>query len=624
MACSAAGLFGYFVMSTRSVSRADFWSPSSTCELAMLSSASDALAFILDTTAPATVVTVNVLHTTVLAPQVTGTVTLPDTETLSVVVNGVTYTVDSATPVVLDKGASTWSLQLPTLAVNTTYSVTATVADAAGNVTSDATSGELVIDQIAPTVTGFSATSSDGTYRSGDPVNLIATLSEAVKAGSTITVTLDTGDQVDLVAAADGGTLSGVYTVGQFDVSRDLNVTSYLLGAGAAAPTDLAGNVMTTTTLPTGANGLAGNKALVVNGNVNVSFASNAVVVTEGNTGTTPMSFTVNLDKAAVGNEVLSWSVVSSGANAATASDFSGLLTGTLAFAAGETSRVITLSVNGDTQIEATETFQLVLAAAPSSGLLVTDSTATGTITTNEAALSLSNNNNNQTVAAAQPWVLGNNGNDTLNASARTASVVLDGGTGNDTLTGGSGSDQLLGGAGADSLVGGAGSDFLSGGVGADRLTGGTGSDSFVFAAGDSGQTNNTTTGFDVISDFAKGVRGTGDLIDFSAVLAIGGSATTADATHASVNVTTGVATFAANSGTSLADALADIAGSLTAATDSAGEFAFFRVNNAGNYYLFISDGVAGVGANDVVVQLTGITTVTTIDLSYGNLSLTA
>jgi len=289
----------------------------------------------------------------------------------------------------------------------------------------------------------------------------------------------------------------------------------------------------------------------------------------------------------------------------------------------GETSRVITLNVNGDTQIEATETFQLVLAATPSTGLLVTGSAATGTITTNEVVLSLSNNNNNQTVTAAQPWVLGNNGNDTLNASARTASVVLDGGTGNDTLTGGSGSDQLLGGAGADSLVGGAGADFLAGGAGADRLTGGTGSDSFVFTSGDSGQNNNTTTGFDVITDFAKGARGTGDLIDFSVLLSVGGSATAADATHASINGTTGVATFAANSGTSLADALADVTGSMTAAADSAGEFAFFRVNNAGNYYLFISDGVAGVGANDVVVQLTGITSIAGIDLSYGNLSVT-
>ena len=603
-----------------------------TDEAGNVSAASDAFAFILDTTPPATVVTVNVLYTTVLAPQITGTVTLPDTETLSVVVNGVTYTVDSATPVVIDKGASTWSLQLPTLAVNTTYSVTATVADAAGNVTNDATSSELVIDQIAPTVTGFSATSNDGTYRSGDPVNLTATVSEAVKSGSTIKVTLDTGDQVDLVAAADGTTLSGVYTVGQFDISRDLNVTGYLLGSGATVPTDLAGNVMASTTLPIGANSLAGNKALVVNGNVNVAFASTstAVAITEGGTGTTsaltptPMVFTVNLDKAAVGGEVLGWSVVSSGVNAATASDFSGATTGTVTFAAGETSSTITLNVNGDTQIEATETFQLVLAATPSTGLLVTDSAATGTITTNEAALSLNNNNNNQTVAAAQPWVLGNNGNDSLNASARTASVVLDGGTGNDTLTGGSGSDQLLGGSGADSLVGGAGNDFLSGGVGADRLTGGTGSDSFVFAAGDSGQNNNTTTGFDVISDFAKGARGTGDLIDFSAVLSVGGSATAADATHASINVSTGVATFAANSGTNLADALADVAGSLTAAADSVGEFAFFRVNNGGAYYLFVSDGVAGVGANDVVVQLTGITTVTAIDLSYGNLSITA
>ena len=36
-----------------------------------------------------------------------------------------------------------------------------------------------------------------------------------------------------------------------------------------------------------------------------------------------------------------------------------------------------------------------------------------------------------------------------------------------------------------------------------------------------------------------------------------------------------------------------------------------------------ISDGVAGVGANDVVAQLTGITSVSGVDLTGGNLTIT-
>ena len=69
-------------------------------------------------------------------------------------------------------------------------------------------------------------------------------------------------------------------------------------------------------------------------------------------------------------------------------------------------------------------------------------------------------------------------------------------------------------------------------------------------------------------------------------------------------------------------DALGDIATRFTAATNSAGEFAFFRVNGAGNHHLFISDGVAGVTANDVVVQLVGVTAIGGIDISGGNLTI--
>jgi hypothetical protein len=67
-----------------------------------------------------------------------------------------------------------------------------------------------------------------------------------------------------------------------------------------------------------------------------------------------------------------------------------------------------------------------------------------------------------------------------------------------------------------------------------------------------------------------------------------------------------------------LTDTLADITSWFTFATDTAGEFALFTVNNTGNYYSFISDGTTGVTANDVVIQLTGVTSITSIDLTGG------
>jgi Ca2+-binding RTX toxin-like protein len=189
---------------------------------------------------------------------------------------------------------------------------------------------------------------------------------------------------------------------------------------------------------------------------------------------------------------------------------------------------------------------------------------------------------------------------------------------GNDTLIGTSGTDNLDGLAGNDVIDGLGGNDTIRGGAGADRFTGGTGSDTFVFAPGDSGQ----TSGFDVITDYTKGSTSVGDLIDFFGNLTLGGNADAAATTQASINQTTGVATFAAGSGTTLSDALADIAARFTAANDAAGESAFFKLNNTGNFHMFISDGIAGVTANDVVIEMFNLTSITSINITSGNMTI--
>jgi uncharacterized repeat protein (TIGR02059 family) len=111
-----------------------------------------------------------------------------------------------------------------------------------------------------PVVTSFSSTKADGTYGIGTTINITATISEDVAVGASITVTLDTGDTVVLTRAT-GTTLTGTYTVSAGDNSADLTVSSYVL---TSAPTDASGNAMTSTSLPTGANNIAGAQAIVV------------------------------------------------------------------------------------------------------------------------------------------------------------------------------------------------------------------------------------------------------------------------------------------------------------------------------------------------------------------------
>jgi Ca2+-binding RTX toxin-like protein len=179
--------------------------------------------------------------------------------------------------------------------------------------------------------------------------------------------------------------------------------------------------------------------------------------------------------------------------------------------------------------------------------------------------------------------------------------------------------DTITGNTAANTLSGLGGADRLSGGIGKDVLTGGAGSDSFVFASGDSGQTSTT---LDRVSDYAKGAVGVGDEFDFTSVLSIGGTPAGATTTQASINASTGVASFLAGSGTTLADALNDITTSMTTGGNAVGEFAFFEINGTGDNYLFISDGVAGVTANDELVRLTAVTSITSISIDAGDVTI--
>lgn len=102
--------------------------------------------------------------------------------------------------------------------------------------------------------------------------------------------------------------------------------------------------------------------------------------ITEGNTGSAVASFVVRLSGSSSQPVSVSYSSV---ASTATASDFTEA-SGTLTFAPGETSKVIGVSVRGDTDFEPDETFRVVLSNATGATLGVAE--ATGTILNDDAA----------------------------------------------------------------------------------------------------------------------------------------------------------------------------------------------------------------------------------------------
>ena len=134
------------------------------------------------------------------------------------------------------------------------------LTDVAGNTfdPAPATTDDLIIDTVAPTVVSVTSTTSDGSYQAGDEINITVTTSEAGR-NERISITLETGTtdrNVTLTRAADDPEFVGTYRVQAIDTSARLTAISI-----AATPrlTDRAGNRMTDFTIPPGQNFAANN-----------------------------------------------------------------------------------------------------------------------------------------------------------------------------------------------------------------------------------------------------------------------------------------------------------------------------------------------------------------------------
>ncbi|MBU6230482.1 MAG: hypothetical protein KGQ93_12415 [Cyanobacteria bacterium REEB459] len=287
----------------------------------------------------------------------------------------------------------------------------------------------------------------------------------------------------------------------------------------------------------------------ILNDDTSFSIAPTNAIETEGNSGTKAFTFTVTRSGNTTGVADVGWAVTGSGTNPANASDFAGgvLPTGTLSFAANETTKVITVNVQGDTTVEPHEDFTVAL-SGPTNGATLTTATATGAIVdddlqrvwisfnsdgfTSESPASVGNskfvlNRTGPTGGSLQVnfTLTGTAVNGVDYASIPTTATFLAGsstveiplvaiddlvveesetafltllsgstyGLGGSTFSsisisdndwnGTTGNDNYQGDAGNNALNGGAGNDALNGGAGKDILTGGSGNDQFIFTA---------------------------------------------------------------------------------------------------------------------------------------------
>jgi RTX calcium-binding nonapeptide repeat (4 copies)/Calx-beta domain/Cysteine-rich secretory protein family len=293
-----------------------------------------------------------------------------------------------------------------------------------------------------------------------------------------------------------------------------------------------------------------------------VSIAGSSAAVVEGNAGTQVLTFTVSLNMALGASQSVQYTVAGFGVNAANAADFEGSVSGSVVFAAGETSKTITVNVVGDTVSEAHETFNITL-SNPTGAVVIGTASAAMTITNDDVPPSTINGTKKANVlngTDGQNIINGLAGNDTITGFG--ANDTIDGGTGADTavyrgasgdytstydavtgkftISGGSdgvdtvsnvesfrfsdgtlSSNQMRGLAqdisgtkkanvlngsiGKDNINGLGGNDTLNAGVGDDRLNGGVGND--VLTGGDGADTflfTDATFGLDRITDFTE------------------------------------------------------------------------------------------------------------------------
>lgn len=196
---------------------------------------------------------------------------------------------------------------------------------------------------------------------------------------SQVDVTVSTGDG-SAVAGADylDGIGHLVFLPGQ--VSQ--NVTVAVIGDLVTEPDETFTVTLSNPVNATIDNGVG--TATIVNDDPAPTININGVTVTEGNSGTTPATFTVTLSNPSAAPVSVQFSTADGTANAG--SDYAATA-GTINFAPGETTKSITVLVNGDVLSELDETFTVTLANSTNAAIGV--ATATGTIV-NDDAVSIS------------------------------------------------------------------------------------------------------------------------------------------------------------------------------------------------------------------------------------------
>ena len=199
-------------------------------------------------------------------------------------------------------------------------------------------------------------------------------------------------------------TVTGLPTVGTL---QRYDGTALAVG-DTLTPDQLAAVIYTP---PFGATGAAGSFSYAVSDGTNLvgravtisltpvqwlSLTPSSLSIAEGNSGTTSLTYTITRRGDTSGATTVKWQVDTTGLSGslADAADFGGTLpSGTVTFAAGETSRTITVPISGDRLVEGNERFRVLLfspsTTVTDAKITVESATAVGTILNDDRAATI-------------------------------------------------------------------------------------------------------------------------------------------------------------------------------------------------------------------------------------------
>ncbi|MFA6915953.1 MAG: Calx-beta domain-containing protein, partial [Parachlamydiales bacterium] len=258
-----------------------------------------------------------------------------------------------------------------TLTVNLSNAVGGTITDASGT-------GTITNDDAAPSINIVPTTADVTTSEGGDTTTFDITLSSAPR--DPVTVTIVTSDPTEgtpgtttLTFDSSNWNIPQTVTItGQDDAIVDGNISYTIQTTSTSSDTNFNGLISTSTPLTNLDNDVA-----------NISI--NDVSVVEGNNGTTTLVFTVSLSTSSTSPITVDYSTANG--SATTGDNDYTAIANTLTFLAGETSKMVTVTIHGDNYFENNETLTVNLANAV--GGTITDASGTGTITNDDAAPSI-------------------------------------------------------------------------------------------------------------------------------------------------------------------------------------------------------------------------------------------